>query len=91
MILYDRFEIAGVVQRTRIILPKKADSKWRQYVITVAGLGKMFDLKTEDEKLFGSVIIGQEIKAVGDFSFFNNIPQFEVARIEDGREKGDKK
>ncbi len=82
MNLCDRFEISGVVQKTRVIMPKKADSNWRQYVIVVAGLGKVFHLKTEDEKLFLSVGIGQTVRATGDFSFFNNIPQFDVARIE---------
>ena len=85
--LFDRFELAGMVSKKRVILPKKADSKWRQYVITVLGLGKRFDLKTEDERLYQSVLEGQHIKATGDFSFYNNIPQFEVSGIVDVSEK----
>ena len=82
MNLYDRFDIAGVIQNTRVIMPKKADSKWRQYVISVATLGKNFNLRTEDETLYQAIAIGQHVRCVGTFSFFNNVPQFDLANIE---------
>jgi len=82
MNLYDRFEIAGVIQNTRVIMPKKADSNWRQYVLSVATLGKNFTLRTEDATLFQNVAIGQHVRCVGNFSFFNNIPQFDLSGIE---------
>ena len=81
MNLYDQFDIAGVVQDTRVIMPKKSDSKWRQYVISVATLGKNFNLRTQDETLYHSVAIGQHVRCVGSFSFFNNIPQFDLQDI----------
>ncbi len=82
MELYDRFDITGVVQNTRVVLPKNTDSNWRQYVISIATLGKNFNLRTEDVTLYQSVAIGQHVRCTGEFSFFNNVPQFNLSRIE---------
>ncbi len=87
MKLLDRFEICGIVQDTRVIMPKKADSKWRQYIISVATLGKNFNLRTEDISLYQEVVIGQNVRCFGTFSFFNNVPQFDLAGIKPVDEK----
>jgi hypothetical protein len=81
--LKDCWELQGVVLETRIITAKKQNSEWRCYVIRVAGLGKQFEIQSQDIKFYNAVGRGQVIMAKGDFEFYNNIPKLMVRELTD--------
>ena len=85
--LKDNWELQGVVLETRIVNAKKQNSDWKCYIIKVAGLGKQFEIQSQDIKYYNAVGNGQIITAKGDFEFYNNTPKLIVREIIDIQSK----
>ena len=91
MELVDRWEVTGVVMDQRQIKSKKPDSDWQMYILKIAGLGKAFEVQTEDVALYSRVALGEHVRCTGDFDFFNSIPKLVLREVESIDERRNKK